>query len=87
MDPLTELNLCIGSFFNGVFLLALALSICLQSMERFVHIEVVGSPKLILMIGCIGLSLNLISAMVIHGKSHGYDSQNINIALIRPSWT
>ncbi|KAF8159476.1 CDF zinc transporter [Crassisporium funariophilum] len=64
----------VGAFFNGVFLLALALSICLQSIERFVHVEVVNSPKLVLIIGCIGLTLNIISALVIHdhhGHGHG----------------
>lgn len=33
-----------GAFFNGVFLLALALSIFLQSIERFVNVEPVHSP-------------------------------------------
>lgn len=64
----------VGAFFNGVFLLALALSICLQSMERFVHVEVVDSPKLVLIIGCIGLALNILSAIVVHdhhGHGHG----------------
>lgn len=84
MDTLTELNLCIliGAFFNGVFLLALALSICLQSMERFVHVEVVTSPKLVLIIGCIGLGLNIISAIVVHGERQlvdGRDSRNVKI--------
>jgi zinc transporter 1 len=68
MDPLAELNPYVGAFFNGVFLLALAMSIFLQSMERFVHVEVVTSPKLVLIIGCIGLALNIISAITVHGK-------------------
>ncbi|KAF5316208.1 hypothetical protein D9619_006417 [Psilocybe cf. subviscida] len=58
----------VGAFFNGVFLLALALSIFLQSIERFVHIEAVESPKLVLIIGGIGLALNILSALVIHGR-------------------
>lgn len=58
----------LGAFFNGVFLLALALSICLQSIERFVHVEVVDSPKLVLIIGCIGLALNIFSVIVVHGE-------------------
>ncbi|TFK39825.1 cation efflux protein [Crucibulum laeve] len=62
----------VGAFFNGVFLLALALSICLQSVERFVHVETIRSPQLILIIGCIGLALNIISAIVIHDH-HGHD--------------
>ena len=57
----------IGAFFNGVFLLALALSVFLQSIERFVHIERIEEPFLVLVIGCVGLTLNIISALVIHG--------------------
>jgi solute carrier family 30 (zinc transporter), member 1 len=60
----------VGAFFNGVFLLALALSIFLQSMERFINIEFVENPLLMLIVGCIGLSLNLISASIVHGKFH-----------------
>ncbi|PPQ64225.1 hypothetical protein CVT24_008601 [Panaeolus cyanescens] len=66
----------VGAFFNGVFLLALALSIFLQSIERFVHVEEVTTPKLILIIGCVGLGLNIASAFVIHdhhgGHGHGH---------------
>ena len=57
-----------GAFFNGVFLLALALSILLQSIERFVHVQSVDSPKLVLIVGSIGLLLNITSALVVHGK-------------------
>jgi zinc transporter 1 len=60
-------NTITGAFFNGVFLLALALSIFLQSIERFVHLEEVEDPKLILIVGCIGLGLNIISIIVVHG--------------------
>ena len=57
-----------GAFFNGVFLLALALSICLQSIERFINIQPVDSPLLVLIMACTGLGLNIISAFVIQGK-------------------
>jgi zinc transporter 1 len=62
------LTIFTGAFFNGVFLLALALSICLQSIERFTNIQAVDSPLLVLIMACIGLSLNVISAFVVHGK-------------------
>lgn len=65
----------VGAFFNGVFLLALALSILLQSIERFVHLETVDHPILILIVGCVGLGLNVLSALVIHdhhGHGHGH---------------
>ena len=62
-----------GAFFNGVFLIALALSIFLQSVERFVKLEVVESPVLVLIIGGIGLALNIISVFVVHGKASMHD--------------
>lgn len=68
-----------GAFFNGVFLLALALSIFLQSLERFINIEPVDSPEQVMIIGCVGLCLNIVSVLVVHdhgghshsGHSHG----------------
>ena len=71
----------LGAFFNGAFLLALGLSIALQSIERFISLQHVENPKLVLIIGCIGLTLNLISAAFLHehdhgdghGHSHGHD--------------
>jgi hypothetical protein len=56
-----------GAFFNGVFLFALAISIFLQSTERFVHLEEIDEPFLVLIIGCVGLGLNLISVCVVQG--------------------
>jgi zinc transporter 1 len=79
----------LGAFFNGAFLLALGVSIFLQSIERFVAIQsthpepmaqshvtttelnqdlVVENPELVLIIGCVGLVLNLISAAFLRGK-------------------
>lgn len=57
-----------GAFFNSVFLLALALSIFLQSIERFIHIAPVDSPLMMMVIGCVGLGLNILSAFFAHGK-------------------
>ncbi|KAI1189983.1 cation efflux protein [Nemania serpens] len=62
----------LGAFFNGVFLLALGLSIFLQSIERFISIQRIESPKLVLIIGSVGLALNLLSATLLH-EHHGHD--------------
>ncbi|CAO2653953.1 Nn.00g106860.m01.CDS01 [Neocucurbitaria sp. VM-36] len=73
----------LGAFFNGAFLLALGLSIALQSIERFVSIEHVENPKLVLIVGCVGLFLNLISALFLHEHDHDHghggnsDAENI----------
>jgi zinc transporter 1 len=62
----------LGAFFNGAFLLALGLSISLQSIERFISIEHVENPKLVLIVGCVGLFLNLISALFLHEHDHDH---------------
>ncbi|KAI9645603.1 hypothetical protein NHQ30_006345 [Ciborinia camelliae] len=68
----------LGAFFNGCFLLALGVSIALQSIDRFVYLERVKNPKLMLIIGCAGLTLNIISAVFLddhdhHGHHHGHN--------------
>ncbi|KAJ5362020.1 cation diffusion facilitator family metal ion transporter [Penicillium brevicompactum] len=51
----------LGAFFNGVFLLALGSD---SSLFR---------PKLVLIIGCVGLALNIISASFLHDHGHSHD--------------
>ncbi|KAM3085078.1 hypothetical protein ACMFMG_003514 [Clarireedia jacksonii] len=60
----------LGAFFNGVFLLALGVSIFVQSINRFISLQRVDDPKLMLIIGCVGLISNLISAFLIHDHDH-----------------
>ncbi|KAI4634176.1 uncharacterized protein J4E87_001347 [Alternaria ethzedia] len=62
----------LGAFFNGSFLLALGVSITLQSIERFISIERVDNPKLVLIVGCVGLALNIISALFLHEHDHDH---------------
>ncbi|KAI6787209.1 zinc transporter 1, partial [Hortaea werneckii] len=57
----------LGAFFNGVFLLALGVSIFLQAIERFVSLQPVENPLLVMIIGCVGFVLNVISAAILHG--------------------
>lgn len=73
----------LGAFFNGVLLFALGISVFLQSIERFISMErkllnpdinfqsLIGTgieqPKLVLIVGSIGLALNLLSATFLHG--------------------
>ncbi|KAF2438442.1 cation efflux protein [Karstenula rhodostoma CBS 690.94] len=61
----------LGAFFNGAFLLALGLSILLQSIERFIDIKEVEKPKIVLIVGSVGLALNLISGIFLHEHDHG----------------
>lgn len=77
----------VGTFFNGAFLLALALSIFLQSLERFAHVEVIEEPFWVLITGCVGLALNTICALVIyehHDDQDGEHGQQTSIAVPEP---
>lgn len=76
----------LGAFFNGVFLLALGVSIFLQAIDRFVSLHstyhtlialipiaddvltiVVDKPQLMLITGCVGFALNVVSITILHG--------------------
>ncbi|KAI5468175.1 cation efflux protein [Mariannaea sp. PMI_226] len=61
----------LGAFFNGVFLLALSVSIFVQAIERFVDITPVNNPKLVLIVGSIGLGLNVLVLSFLHEHDHG----------------
>ncbi|CAG8974935.1 hypothetical protein HYALB_00007612 [Hymenoscyphus albidus] len=63
----------LGAFFNAVFLIALCMSIMLESIVRFIDPPVISNPKLILIVGCCGLASNLVGFLVLggHGHSHG----------------
>ncbi|KAI6759497.1 hypothetical protein HG530_010177 [Fusarium avenaceum] len=61
----------LGAFFNGVFLLALGVSILVQTIERFVHITRIQNPLLILIVGSVGLGLNVLVMSFLHEHDHG----------------
>ncbi|KAL5595813.1 hypothetical protein FOVSG1_009502 [Fusarium oxysporum f. sp. vasinfectum] len=65
----------LGAFFNGVFLLALGISILVQAVERFVHLTRVQQPFLIMIVGCVGLALNILVLSFLHEHDHEHDHQ------------
>lgn len=63
----------LGALVNGVFLVALCLSIFLEAIQRFVEPQEVSQPKLVLIVGSLGLASNIIGLVLFHdvGHSHG----------------
>lgn len=59
----------VGAFFNASFLLALALFIVLQSIERFIDLPEIEEPKLVVIVGAVGLGLNILCILLVHGQS------------------
>ncbi|KAJ9669029.1 Zinc resistance conferring protein [Coniosporium apollinis] len=63
----------LGALVNGVFLVALCLSIFLEAIQRLIEPQEVSNPKLVLIVGCLGLASNIIGLFLFHehGHSHG----------------
>ncbi|KAF2836594.1 cation efflux protein [Patellaria atrata CBS 101060] len=63
----------LGALVNGVFLVALCLSIFLEAIQRIVEPQEVSNPKLVLIVGCFGLASNILGLFLFHehGHSHG----------------
>ena len=63
----------LGALVNGVFLVALCLSIFLEAIQRFIEPQTVSNPKLVLIVGCFGLLSNVLGLFLFHehGHSHG----------------
>lgn len=63
----------LGALVNGVFLVALCLSIFLEAIQRLVEPQVVSNPLLVLIVGCFGLLSNILGLFLFHehGHSHG----------------
>ncbi|KAK0309292.1 Zinc resistance conferring protein [Friedmanniomyces endolithicus] len=61
----------LGALVNGVFLVALCVTIFLEAIQRFVEKPQVSQPKLILIVGCFGLLSNILGLLLFHDHSHG----------------
>lgn len=61
----------LGALVNGVFLVALCVTIFLDAIQRFVEPQEVNQPMLVLIVGCLGLASNLVGLLLFHDHSHG----------------
>lgn len=74
----------LGALVNAVFLVALCFSIMVEACKRFIEVEVIHEPGLIVIVGTLGLLVNLIGLCLFHehgsahthshgGLSHGHN--------------
>ncbi|XP_033752632.1 zinc transporter 1-like isoform X2 [Pecten maximus] len=63
----------LGAMINAVFLVALCFSILVEALKRLVDVEQIDDPKLMLIVGGLGLLVNIIGLILFHehGHSHG----------------
>lgn len=57
---------------NGVFLVALCVSIFLEAIQRLVEPQEVQNPKFVFVVGCFGLLSNIFGLVLFHEHSHGH---------------
>ena len=62
----------LGALVNAVFLVALCFSIFVESMKRLVITEEVENPVLVLIVGSIGLVVNIVGLFLFHQHGHGH---------------
>ena len=65
-----------GALINGVFLVALCLSIFLEAIQRFVQPQSVVHPELVLGVGFAGLLSNILGLFLFHEHGHTHGSGN-----------
>ncbi|KAF9453744.1 cation efflux protein [Macrolepiota fuliginosa MF-IS2] len=63
----------LAALVNGVFLLALCFSISLEALERFFETPEISNPRLVVVVGSLGLASNIVGLFLFHehGHSHG----------------
>ncbi|KAK4629028.1 Zinc homeostasis factor 1 [Fulvia fulva] len=62
----------LGALVNGVFLVALCVTIFLDAIQRFVEPQIVSNPKLVLIVGCLGLASNIVGLALFHDHGHAH---------------
>ena len=65
----------LGALINGVFLVALCVTIFLQAIERFVEPPKITHPELVLLVGSCGLVFNILGLFLFHQHSHGHGDE------------
>jgi len=58
----------------------------LLSLERFIYIEEVDNPKIVLIVACTGLAANIVSGtfLGVHEHAHGHGPGNLDLELLTP---
>ncbi|KAJ0179511.1 hypothetical protein K1T71_005223 [Dendrolimus kikuchii] len=62
----------LGALVNAVFLVALCFSITVEAVKRFIEIETIHDPRLLVAVGTLGLLLNIVGLFLFHDHGHGH---------------
>ncbi|KAJ7597114.1 cation efflux protein [Mycena floridula] len=62
----------LAALINGVFLLALCFSIFLEAIERFFNTSEISNPRLVVVVGSLGLLSNIVGLFLFHEHGHSH---------------
>ncbi|KAJ4486236.1 cation efflux protein [Lentinula aciculospora] len=63
----------LAALVNGVFLLALCFSIFLEALERFFNTPEISNPRLVVVVGSLGLASNIVGLFLFHEHGHSHE--------------
>lgn len=63
---------------NAVFLVALCFSITVESIKRFIDLEEIHRPEIVLLVGFLGLLINLVGLILLKDGGHGHSHAGHN---------
>ncbi|KAJ3028032.1 UNVERIFIED_CONTAM: hypothetical protein HDU68_002615 [Siphonaria sp. JEL0065] len=64
----------LGAFANSIFLIALSFTIIIEAIQRFVTPVDIENPKIVLIVGCVGLTSNILGMVLFGGHvGHNHD--------------
>ncbi|CAL1695437.1 unnamed protein product [Somion occarium] len=74
----------LAALVNGVFLLALCFSISLEAIERFFSVPEISQPRLVVLVGTLGLASNIVGLFLFHEHGHVAEIPIVPIATSSP---
>ncbi|KAL5534118.1 hypothetical protein ACEPAG_579 [Sanghuangporus baumii] len=66
----------LAALVNGVFLLALCFSIFMEAIERFFSTPEISNPKLVVIVGSLGLASNFLGLFLFHEHDHSHNHKD-----------
>ena len=75
----------LGALINSVFLIALCFTILVEALQRLFRDEHIHDPDLMLIVGCIGLVINIAGLALFagHGHSHGKSNTIFSACILK----
>ncbi|KXN89958.1 Zinc transporter 10 [Leucoagaricus sp. SymC.cos] len=77
----------LAALVNGVFLLALCFSISLEALERFFDTPEISNPRLVVIVGSLGLASNIVGLFLFHEHTHSHSHSHDHSPSKAPSIT